>query len=236
MSVDDIVKLIDAITQLLNVLIWPGVLIFISLRFGRDFRQFFSNVGELTLKGAGFEASLKKKQAEVTAALAAAAAARSIRNSTHEDAEKETRNAANLVAEAVTPNTIRQASQSKILWVDDRPENNVYERQALETLGVSFVLAASTDEAIEHVSRRRFSVIISDMGRPPDPQAGYTLLDQLRASGDKTPFIIYAGSRAAKHIAKSRKHGAIGCTNNPNELFEMVLFALGHTAQERART
>ena len=227
MSVDNIVKLIDSITQLLNVLIWPGVIVFILLLFGRDLRQLFSSLSEVTLKGAGFEASLKKKQAEVTAALAAAAASRTDEDMTRDDVVKEARITADVVAEAVTPGIIRQASRSSILWVDDFPNNNIYERQALEALGISFVLATSTDEALKHMSRKRFDVIISDMGRPPDSRAGYTLLDKLRAAGDKTPFIIYAGSRAPEHVMESRQHGALGCTNNANELFEMVLLALG---------
>lgn len=88
------------------------------------------------------------------------------------------------------------------------------------------MLATSTDKALEHISRKRFDIIISDMGRPPDSRAGYTLLDKLRADGDTTPFIIYASSRAPRHVAESRQHGAIGCTNNANELFRMVLLAL----------
>jgi CheY-like chemotaxis protein len=226
-SVDDIVKLFDAITKLLNVLIWPGVLLFILIRFGRDLREFFSSLGELSLKGAGFEASLKKKQAEVVAALSAAAASNPDGDKTRESVAKEAMIAADVVAEVVTPRTIRRASRSTVLWVDDNPNNNSYERQALEALGVSFVLAISTDEALKKISRQRFDAIISDMGRPPDSRAGYTLLDKLRSIGDQTPFIIYASSRNPEHIAESRRHGAIGCTNNANELFEMVLSALG---------
>ena len=226
MSVDNLVKLIDAITQLLSVLIWPGVIVFVLLRFGQDFRQFFSRLGELTLKGAGFEASLKKKQAEATAALAAAAN----KAATREDAVHEARIAVDVVAEAVTPSVIRQASRTNALWVDDLPDNNTYERQSLEALGIKFVLAISTEEALAQISRRRFDVIISDMGRPPDSRAGYTLLDKIRAAGNRTPFIIYASSRAPEHVAESRQHGALGCTNSANELFEMVLSALKHTA------
>jgi CheY-like chemotaxis protein len=229
-SVDDIVKLFDAITKLLNVLIWPGVLLFILIRFGRDLREFFSSLGELSLKGAGFEASLKRKQAEVVAALSAAAAAKPDEDKTRESVAKEAMIAADVVAEVVTPRAIRRASRSTVLWVDDNPNNNSYERRALEALGVSLVLAQSTDEALKKISRQRFDAIISDMGRPPDPRAGYTLLDKLRSSGDQTPFIIYAGSRDPEHVAESRRHGAIGCTNNPNELFEMVLSALGRAA------
>jgi CheY-like chemotaxis protein len=229
-SVDDIVKLFDAITKLLNVLIWPGVLLFILIRFGRDLREFFSSLGELSLKGAGFEASLKRKQAEVAAALSAAAASKPDGDKTRESVAKEAMIAADVVAEVVTPRAIRRASRSTVLWVDDNPNNNSYERQALKALGVSFVLAISTDEALKKISRQRFDEIISDMGRPPDSRAGYTLLDKLRSSGDQTPFIIYASSRNPEHIAESRRHGAIGCTNNANELFEMVLSALGRAA------
>ncbi|NCR20317.1 MAG: response regulator [Microcystis aeruginosa LL13-03] len=230
MSVDDIVKLFDAITKLLNVLIWPAIILFILIRFGRELRDFFSSLGELSLKGAGFEASLKRKQAEVVAALSAAAASKPDGDKTRESVAKEAMIAADVVADCVTPRAIRRASRSTVLWVDDNPNNNSYERQALEALGVSFVLAISTDEALKKISRQRFDAIISDMGRPPDPRAGYTLLDKLRSSGDQTPFIIYAGSREPEHVAESRRHGAIGCTNNANELFEMVLSALGRTA------
>ena len=202
---------------------------FILLHFGQDFRKFLSSLSELTLKGAGFEASLKRKQAEATAALAAAIASK---NTNQEDAVQEAQIAADIVAEAVTPTAIKRASRSSVLWVDDFPDNNIYERRALEALGIKFVLAVSTDEALTRMSRRHFDVIISDMGRPPDTRAGYTLLDQLRAVGDKTPFIIYASSRAPKHVAESRQHGAIGCTDNANELFEMVLSALGRTTYQ----
>lgn len=230
MSVDDIVKLFDAITKLLNVLIWPAIILFILIRFGRELRDFFSSLGKLSLKGAGFEASLKRKQAEVVAALSAAAASKPDGDKTRESVATEAMIAADVVADFVTPRTIRRASRSTVLWVDDNPNNNSYERQALEALGVSFVLAISTDEALKKISRQRFDAIISDMGRPPDSRAGYTLLDKLRSNGDQTPFIIYASSRDPEHVAESRRHGAIGCTNNANELFEMVLSALGRTA------
>lgn len=230
MTVDDFVKLFDAITKLLNVLVWPAVLLFILTRFGQDLGEFFASLGELSLKGAGFEASLKRKQTEITAALAAAAASHLDAGSTHESAAKEVRAATELVAEVVTPRAIRRASQSTVLWVDDRPDSNIYARQALEGLGISFVLATSTDEALQKTARQRFDAIISDMGRPPDSHAGYTLLDQLRSSGNQVPFIIYANSRDPEHIAEARRHGAVGSTNNPNELFEMVLTVLGRAA------
>jgi CheY-like chemotaxis protein len=137
---------------------------------------------------------------------------------------------ADVVAEAVTPRTIRRASRATVLWVDDRPENNIYERQSLEALGVTFVLSTSTDDALAKLAKQKFDVIISDMGRPPDPRAGYTLLDALRATGDRTPFVIYASSRDPEHRAEASRRGALGCTNRADELFGYVLSALNRGA------
>ncbi len=226
MNIDNTVKLIEAITKLLGVLLWPAVALFVLIRFGAALRDFIASMGEFSVKGGGFEATAKRK-AEAAAALAAAAASHAEPNATPEATARDARAAADVVTEIVTPRMIRRAGRSTVLWVDDRPNNNVHERQALVALGVSFVLAKSTEEALDKVTRASFDAIISDMGRPPDPRAGYTLLDQLRVSGNRTPFIIYAGSRDPEHRAEAIRHGAIGCTNRPDELFEMVLEALG---------
>ena len=226
MSIDDVVKLIDAIVKLLNVIIWPGICIFVLIRFGHNLGTFFSNLVELSFKGAGIEASIKTRQAEASAALAAAAA-RPERAESPEKIVRDAKLAADIVAEVVTPGVVKRTRKSNILWVDDRPNNNIYERQSLAALGISFTLAKSTEEALEKISKQPFDAIISDMGRPPDSQAGYTLLDALRSKKIQIPFIIYAGSKDPKHVAESLRHGAIGCTNNATELFEMVLSAIG---------
>jgi CheY-like chemotaxis protein len=93
-------------------------------------------------------------------------------------------------------------------------------------LGASFVLATSTDEALRKLTTQKFDVIISDMGRPPDDRAGYTPLEKLRASGNQTPFVIYAGSNAPEHKAEARSRGALGSTNRASELFNYVLGAI----------
>jgi CheY-like chemotaxis protein len=110
-----------------------------------------------------------------------------------------------------------------VLWVDDRPENNIHERQALEGAGVTFTLAQSTNEALEYLSRRRFIAIISDMGRREGPREGYVLLDTLRQRGDQTPLFFYAASNDPEHKHETAEHGGQGCTNNALELFNMVL-------------
>ena len=226
MTVEDFVKIVDALTKLLGVLMWPTLLVVVLLRFGPTLKEFLASLSEFTFKGAGFEATAKRKQAEAAAALVAASVARPDTNTTPESAARDAKEAAAVVADAVNPRVLRRTRDATALWVDDRPSNNIFERQSLEALGVTFELAISTDEALDKIAKRRFDVIISDMGRPPDPRAGYTLLDALRASGDRTPFIIYAGSNAPEHKAEARQHGALGSTNRASELFEYVLNAL----------
>jgi CheY-like chemotaxis protein len=113
--------------------------------------------------------------------------------------------------------------RNHILWVDDRPDNNIDERRAFEAMGISFTLALSTNEGLEELAKRRFAAIISDMGRKEGPREGYVLLDKIRASGNQTPLFIYASSSAPEHVRETLEHEGQGCTNSPQELFRMVM-------------
>jgi CheY-like chemotaxis protein len=114
----------------------------------------------------------------------------------------------------------------QILWIDDRPDNNIFERRAMESYNIEFVLAKSTNEALDKITERHFDAVISDMGRPPDRRAGYTLLEALRTRGYGMPYFIYARSRSPEHVAEALGHGAQGTTNVADELIAMVLSGL----------
>ena len=116
--------------------------------------------------------------------------------------------------------------RNQILWVDDRPENNHYERQAFEEIGLHFTLAQTTDEALEQLANSQYAAIISDMGRREGPREGYVLLDRLRNEGNVTPLFFYASSNAPEHKREALEHGGQGCTNNPQELFDMLTKAV----------
>jgi CheY-like chemotaxis protein len=127
------------------------------------------------------------------------------------------------------------ASVHRVLWVDDRHDNNIHERRALEDTGVSFTLAQSTNEALLYLSSQKFGAIISDMGRREGPREGYVLLDTLRQRGDRTPLFFYAATNDPAHKRETAEHGGQGCTNNARELFDMVLNALTEPARRRSR-
>jgi CheY-like chemotaxis protein len=117
--------------------------------------------------------------------------------------------------------------QRVVLWVDDRPDNNIHERRVFESLGFSFVLATSTRQALDILEHQTFGAIISDMGRKEGPSEGYRLLEALRTRDTETPFFIYTGSRAPKHVREAVARGAQGVTNIASELIDMVTNGLG---------
>lgn len=114
----------------------------------------------------------------------------------------------------------------KLLWVDDMPDNNVNERQTMESMGLQFTIARSTHEALALFGTQKFAAIISDMGREEGPREGYVLLQAIRALDENIPFFIYAGSKSPKRQREAAQMGAQGSTNNPDELVEWVARAL----------
>jgi CheY-like chemotaxis protein len=226
MTPDESIRLVVAIGGVLGVIVWPALILFVVVRFRASLSDFFSHLGEFSFKAPGLEATARRQQVEAAAALGAAMATQA----SVDDGPGSVTSLSG-VADALREAVPDARSQSRlqgrlVLWVDDRPDNNQYERRALEALGVRFVLSTSTDDALEKLRHQSFDLIISDMGRAPDSRAGYTLLDKLRADRDRTPFVIYAGSNSPESAVEARRRGAIGWTNSPQELIRMVTQAL----------
>ncbi len=222
-------KLLEILVSFLQIISWPLLVLIILLILRAPLKKFLGDIIEVTLKAGPIETTAKRQQIiEVGTSLGAAIAHwKDVGqdNKPQLDTEK-TKEIAKVVEQLVTPNTTRQLAGATVLWVDDRPINNTYERQALEALGIQFTISKSTEDALEKLRQKNYDVIISDMGRPPDQRAGYTLLEKVKEMQITTPFIIYAGSKRPEHIAEARRRGAFGTTNDPEELFEFVIRAL----------
>lgn len=186
--------------------------------------ELLDNLSELSLKTAGVEASAKRGQVTAAAAVAAAEASKDLER----DADGEgTQSDVGDIAEILPGRrALRKIEGSRVLWVDDSPRNNRYERQALEALGIRIDLSTSTDSALEMAAEVPYRLIISDMARPPDLRAGYTLLDALGRKSMHIPVVFYTGSAPAAHVAEARARGAVGQTASPRELIALVTEAL----------
>lgn len=206
------------VADLLGAIAWPVAVLLIALVFRAPLRSLLRRE-DVEIKGpGGISVSAKGKEAATDALVQA---------STSRDEGALERAAAETGVEVAAQGVEALGRAPQILWVDDRPDNNRYEVAALTSLGMHVQLSTSTDDALDRVSTHgNFDVIVSDMGRPPDAQAGYTLLDALRRRGDRTPFVIYASSRSPEHFNAAVARGAVGCTNQPEELVEMVSNAL----------
>ena len=234
MDIDHWIKLLEVLISLLQVLIWPFVVGFALLYLGKTLKNYIDdlrkdkNVSELSAEVGTTGVKLNvKRQVEIVKNLALAESkATESQSSEQARAEVKTREVLHFASKAATSQTVQQVAGARVLWVDDNPSNNVYERRALEALGIQFTLSTSTEDALEKLGSDSYDVIISDMGRPPDNQAGYTLLGELRKHNVLTPFIIYAGSNRPEHKAEIIKRGGFGTTNNPQELFQLVINAI----------
>jgi CheY-like chemotaxis protein len=237
MSGDDIV---DALLRLLEIVTaWPVVLLFVLLIFRRPIGAFIGKYApELLSRVTSVQAGVATVEfAEATSAALQDAVNKGVDeygdnpqaliNFVHEQTRK-------FPVVAATPVADQASLQRRhLLWVDDNPMNNIYERKFMERSGATITLAVSTDEALEKIRHGRFDVIISDMGRSEKHgyarHAGYELLDKLRGANITTPFIIYAGSNAPEHRAEAKRRGALDSTNNPQELIQLVSAAVQNT-------
>jgi DNA-binding response OmpR family regulator len=84
-------------------------------------------------------------------------------------------------------------------------------------------MSAGVSVGAVRATNRTLDLIIMDMGRPPDPQAGYTLVNKLHEPGDAPPVIIYSvGGRDQDNQTLARQRGAFGSTSGASELLALV--------------
>lgn len=139
-------------------------------------------------------------------------------------------------AEDMAVALIDMPEQKRVLWVDDKPENNHHEIAALAKLQIEVVTVRSTEEAIARLDSdaEGFDLILSDWSRPEPldglPSAGVKLLHALAGRPRRIPVIFYHGTFDAAARARQRDllmgAGAFGEAVHPGELLTLVGAAL----------
>jgi len=122
----------------------------------------------------------------------------------------------------LTESNAYQMFTRRVLWVDDKPENNVYEMQAFKALGIEISLSSNTKDALEKLLENKYKAVISNMGRIEGQSEGYVLLKAMREKNDATPVFFYTSSDLPEHNMEAISKGASGSTNRPDELFRRV--------------
>ena len=157
-----------------------------------------------------------KRRAEVSTSLLKAT-----NSKTEADGEHKASNIDRVIQYASQP----QPRGANVLWVDDNPDGQRYEREALSKMGFRFTLAKSTDEAMEKYSRGRFDLVITDFSRRDASDGGYQTLDAVKQRNPGVPVIIYSSSSNPDFVKAAIERGAVGETNRPAELFNLAISA-----------
>jgi hypothetical protein len=113
---------------------------------------------------------------------------------------------------------------ANLLWVDDQPEGNLYERVALSELGAQIDLALSTSEALLFLQRKKYHAVISDMRRGAIPDEGLRMVQSMPAGTPPVVFYILDMDRS-----RGTPPDTFGITNRPDELLHLLLDVLERT-------
>jgi CheY-like chemotaxis protein len=110
----------------------------------------------------------------------------------------------------------------RVLWVDDHPDYNLHETIALEELGLFVTKATATHAAEVYLQSLRFDLVITDLGRGDDPDAGLELLKKVQLTQESIPVIVYTLAASEKRTALVQA-GARAVVDTPSELIAAVL-------------
>ncbi len=141
MDIEPLLKLLAAITPLIQAIAWPVLFLYLVFHFNNDIKEFFKNLNKFSIKAGatGIEAS-GERSIESAAFIGAAIAKRTPSSEPISD-ESVISGIAKKISDATVTKDISNAS---VLWVDDSPSNNVLEIKSLKALGIKFSISTST--------------------------------------------------------------------------------------------
>lgn len=120
---------------------------------------------------------------------------------------------------------------ARVLWIDDKPSNNEFERKWLRPHGLVFDCVVSTEEALEQLENESYDLVITDLGRQHSSDrsatAGADFLDQPVVKQGGPPVLVYAGQWAMLQRDALLARGALEVTNDRSVLLGTVLKVLG---------
>jgi len=112
----------------------------------------------------------------------------------------------------------------RVLWIDDHPENNSWERTMIRSLGLEIMSVESTRSAEACLQRESFELILSDIARGDQPAEGTLAIPKLRKHALTMPIVFYVGTvRPDLGVPE----GAVGITSRPDALIDLVLESVG---------
>lgn len=122
-------------------------------------------------------------------------------------------------------NTIEKVKikRNRILWVDDYPINNESVVNLFEDKNIQFDIALTTKQGMEWYRSELYDLIITDMGRGDESDAGLSFLKELRLLHCQTPVIVYSSRRAIDRYGKEAlRLGAYKVINGIGDIISVI--------------
>ena len=108
-----------------------------------------------------------------------------------------------------------EATKAWVLVVDDEPELLRGVCRGLKLQGYSVTEAHSGEEAVQHLSRRPFDVVVSDIVMPG--MGGIQLLKEIRQHDLHVPVVLMTGAPAVSTAVQALEYGAFHYLTKPVE-------------------
>jgi CheY-like chemotaxis protein len=224
------IEITRQIGAIATALVWPVLAFIVLVRAGPALKSALGRLTEFALKGGGVEISAKVAQ-EIVANISAAEA-REVESGGESGLDSppvpvlRTEAVQKALENAQSPGSLNHLRSAAILWVDDKPNGNFLEMDAFRKLGISIDTALSSEEAEEKLKQRKYDLIITDLRRGDDSNAGLTFIKTELQRRPESKILVYTNFSSLERRSAVMAAGAKGMTSRPSELFALVIGAL----------
>lgn len=218
MREDKVIKRLEASGNFLKIILWPIVVGIALLYLAPAIKRKIDGSENMELGVAGFSA--KFGAAEAAASMVAAQL--KYDSAGGSAGRINPANVAEMVTGLSTPESQAVIKHTVVLWVDDNPNNNTYELNALRALSFDIETSTSTEDALGKMQRSSYDLIISDIRREPNQRAGFEMLTEMRRTGITTPVVFYTATAKTAQRTEAISLGAKGVAAAPEELLRLI--------------
>jgi CheY-like chemotaxis protein len=223
--IDSFVKVVEAIAHLITAIAWPAAVLLALRWFAPTLRALFADKSDVSFTGWGWAITAKRESRE-------AIALAEISKTTEATEPRQLVQLKHGLGKSFAATRwieqldIGDTVGKSVLWVDDEPDNNTFEREALEALGMRVNSVPTSSAALEMIKGNEYDVVISDMARPEGKRAGYDLLAKIKMLRPSVPFVLYSSSNTPEQESEIKNAGAYGSTARASELIRLVTNAI----------
>jgi hypothetical protein len=226
--VDNFVKVVGALAELVHSFAWPIVVAWLVLKFAPVLRDFLTNISEGSLKGFGIEATAKRNAAEAIVDADISKVDLSKSQIQFSPGIGKSSALAALLTRAVS---LSELNGKSILWVHDGTVDSPQEIRSLRSLGLAINTAPDVEIAKSIVATRDYDAIVIDWVPVFPEQRPFDQIEMLHKQKPQIPIILYGDGITPDLETEALKRGAFASTEKAFELLGLVISAIMQESQ-----